>query len=200
MRQGPHDTQLQNAFASYEFVVSKTQLFNILNERTLQVHLVHQDSKGAAYELGSGVIPLNKVFSAQNKQGKTPSAQVRVYEDFIDIRDKNGQCVANLRSIIYLEDNGVSKGANKPGRQIRPQTASNQPPMGLDSKIDHQTVWQLEMWKRAEEAKFKAYLKQKEIEKIEEITASWKHKETEREQQFSDSLKSLEMLETKMRQ
>jgi len=26
------------------------------------------------------------------------------------------------------------------------------------------------MWKRAEEAKFKAYLKQKEIEKIEEIT------------------------------
>ena len=55
------------------------------------------------------------------------------------------------------------------------------------------------MWKRAEEAKFKAYLKQKEIEKIEEITASWKHKEVEREQQFGDSLKSMEMLEAKMR-
>jgi len=42
---------------------------------------------------------------------------------------------------------------------------------------DYQAVWQLEMWKRAEEAKFKAYLKQREIEKIEEITSSWRAKE-----------------------
>ena len=38
------------------------------------------------------------------------------------------------------------------------------------------------MWKRAEEAKFKAYLKQKEIEKIEEVTRAWKQKEADREQ------------------
>lgn len=42
---------------------------------------------------------------------------------------------------------------------------------------EYQSVWQLEMWKRAEEAKFKAYLKQKEIERIEEITYHWKAKE-----------------------
>ena len=39
---------------------------------------------------------------------------VRVYEDFIDVLDKNGQCQGNLRVIIYLEDNGVSKGMSKP--------------------------------------------------------------------------------------
>lgn len=55
------------------------------------------------------------------------------------------------------------------------------------------------MWKRAEEAKFKAYLKQREIEKIEEITASWKFKETERENQFNDSLKGIESLDAKLR-
>ena len=55
------------------------------------------------------------------------------------------------------------------------------------------------MWKRAEEAKFKAYLKQREIEKIEEITKEWKGREQERELQFSDALKGLEQLEGKLR-
>mgnify|MGYP000952162822 CR=1 FL=1 len=48
------------------------------------------------------------------------------------------------------------------------------------------------MWRRAEEAKFKAYLKQREIEKIEELTATWKSKEQNREATFSDSLRTLE--------
>jgi hypothetical protein len=34
------------------------------------------------------------------------------------------------------------------------ESAAGGPPNG-----DYQAVWQLEMWKRAEEAKFKAYLK-----------------------------------------
>lgn len=65
---------------------------------------------------------------------------------------------------------------------------------------DYQAVWQLEMWKRAEEGKFKAYLKQREIEKIEEITYTWKMKEAEREMTFNDSMKSMEGLEAKLRQ
>lgn len=56
------------------------------------------------------------------------------------------------------------------------------------------------MWKRAEEAKFKAYLKQREIEKIEEITYAWKKKEQEREVTFNDSLKQMEALDGKLRQ
>ena len=65
---------------------------------------------------------------------------------------------------------------------------------------DYQAVWQIEMWKRAEEAKFKAYLKQREIEKIEEITYAWKKKEQEREVTFNDSLKQMEALDGKLRQ
>ncbi len=44
------------------------------------------------------------------------------------------------------------------------------------------------MWKRSEEAKFKAYLKQKEIDRIEEVTHAWRAKEIEREKTFSDSI------------
>jgi hypothetical protein len=46
----------------------------------------------------------------------------------------------------------------------------------------------VELWKRAEEQKFKAWLKQREIERIEEITVTWKAKETDRERQFNESM------------
>ena len=55
------------------------------------------------------------------------------------------------------------------------------------------------MWKRAEEAKFKAYLKQKEIERIEEITYTWKAKEADREKSFVDALAKVSSLEGKLR-
>jgi len=37
------------------------------------------------------------------------------------------------------------------------------------------------MWKRAEMAKFLVHLKQKEIEKIEQVTSDWKLKEATRD-------------------
>ena len=113
-------------------------------------------------------MPLNKILSSPLKQ--TPSAVVRVYEDYVDVKDARGQLKANLRVIVYLEDNGAkstSKQANtlQQARDLRAQ--SNGGGQQIDGQVDYQAVWQLEMWKRAEEAKFKAYLKQREIEKIE---------------------------------
>ena len=57
------------------------------------------------------------------------------------------------------------------------------------------------MWKRAEMAKFMAHLKQKEIEKIEEVTTSdGKMREAEREQLFNESVQKVNNLESKVRQ
>lgn len=39
---GAQETKLTNGFASFEFPASKQQLFNILSDRTLAVHLVHK--------------------------------------------------------------------------------------------------------------------------------------------------------------
>ena len=66
--------------------------------------------------------------------------------------------------------------------------------------VEDQIVWQLEMWKRSEMAKFLAHLKQKEIEKIEEVTSEWKSKEAAREQQFGESVQKVNTLEIKVRQ
>ena len=49
-------------------------------------------------------------------------------------------------------------------------------------------------------AKFLAHLKQKEIEKIEEVTRDWKMKEGEREQAFNESVQKVTSLESKVRQ
>jgi len=40
-----------------------------------------------------------------------------------------------------------------------PSSNPNLSPFEAGNGGDYQAVWQLEMWKRAEEAKFKAYLK-----------------------------------------
>lgn len=69
-----------------------------------------------------------------------------------------------------------------------------------DPQAEYQAVWQLEMWKRAEEAKFKAYLKQKEIEKIEEVTFTWKQKEQEREATFNESMRAIDKFDGSLRQ
>lgn len=60
-------------------------------------------------------------------------------------------------------------------------------------------MYQLELWKRAEETKFKAWLKQREIDRIEEITMHWKTKEGDRERAFADALNKVANLETKVR-
>jgi centrosomal protein CEP120 len=121
--------------------------------------------------------------------------------------------------LVYLEDAGEASHLSRPAQSLQKareqkmgQYASSQGAFGANfpttspegtganSEQEYQAVWQLEMWKRAEEAKFKAYLRQREIEKIEEITFSWKQKEQEREATFNESMKSMDKLDATLRQ
>lgn len=49
-------------------------------------------------------------------------------------------------------------------------------------------------------AKFMAHLKQKEIEKIEQVTSEWKQKESYRESSFNEALTKVTQVENKLRQ
>lgn len=69
----------------------------------------------------------------------------------------------------------------------------------MNPNSDYQAVWQLELWKRAEEAKFKAWLKQREQEHVESVTGHWKAKESERERSFNQAMGAVAALETKVR-
>ena len=102
---------------------------------------------------------------------------------------------------MYLEDLGVASETDQKSTKGTIQAAGSAmgPSGGPSNAVEEQIVWQLEMWKRAEMAKFLAHLKQKEIEKIEEVTKDWKSKETEREQAFADSVQKVQKLESKVR-
>jgi hypothetical protein len=47
--------------------------------------------------------------------------------------------------------------------------------------IESKVIWELENWKRAEEARFRFNLKQKEAEFVEKMRTEWKQKELDRE-------------------
>jgi len=48
-------------------------------------------------------------------------------------------------------------------------------------------------------AKFMAHLKQKEFEKMEDITSEWKSKESTRDQVFNEQVQKVNALENKIR-
>lgn len=106
-----------------------------------------------------------------------------------------------MRAILYLEDLGEIVGGSGGNKQVQRQHSSVKGNMENKNPNaeDVQAVYNLELWKRSEESKFKAYLKQKEIERIEEITYTWKNKEADREKQFGESLSKVTQLEGKLR-
>jgi hypothetical protein len=77
-----------------------------LNKGKLNVNLVHQGGNGQQTQIGTAVVPLNMILSAPLKQ--TPQAMVRVYEDWIDIKDTSNNLQGNLRVLMFLEDNGIA--------------------------------------------------------------------------------------------
>ena len=110
--------------------------------------------------------------------------------------------------VLYLEDLGVASPEEvraKSSSSSKPHQSSVAPGKAASAggaaqnPVEEQIVWQLEMWKRSEMAKFLAHLKQKEIEKIEEVTRDWKMREAEREQVFNESVQKVTQLESKVR-
>ena len=59
-------------------------------------------------------------------------------------------------------------------------------------------IWDLEVWKRAEQAQFKAYLKQLEFEYLSKLQEDFKNKEDEREKEFKAKINEINNLRNKL--
>jgi hypothetical protein len=59
-------------------------------------------------------------------------------------------------------------------------------------------IWDLEVWKRAQQAQFKAYLKQLEFEYLSKLQGDFKSKEEEREKEFKTKITELNTLKNKL--
>ena len=59
-------------------------------------------------------------------------------------------------------------------------------------------LWDLEVWKRAQQAQFKAYLKQLEFEYLSKLQEDFKNKEDEREKEFKAKINELNTLKNRL--
>lgn len=59
-------------------------------------------------------------------------------------------------------------------------------------------IWDLEVWKRAQQAQFKAYLKQLEFEFLSKLQEDFKKREEEREREFKAKINELNVLKNKL--
>lgn len=142
------DTKLANTFASYDFTASKSQLFSILNEGNLQVHVIHQVQSDQQTEVGQARVALGKLLSAPLKE--TPQSKVRVFDDYVDIKDaQTGLLKGQIRVLLYLEDHGVTKGPTlQQAREQKMNTSGiSGPPASMGGGTqnpgggDYQAVW-----------------------------------------------------------
>jgi len=64
---------------------------------------------------------------------------------------------------------------------------------------EYKAVWELEVWKKGEQAKFKNHLKQTELETIEKVTADWKAKEDARDAELASKVAEIEAIDKRLR-
>jgi hypothetical protein len=67
-----------------------------------------------------------------------------------------------------------------------------------NSKVES-TIFEIEIWKRAEITKFKAYLKQLEYEFLNKISNEYQQKEESREKEFKVKINELNILQTRLK-
>lgn len=157
VRQGAAECKLNGSFATYEFFANKAQLGTILGSNAVDVTLIHSDGQR---EVGKVKVPLKML--QEGEQKRTVSSLVIVSDKYLEV--KSGDSVQGLlRVVLYLEDMGIASAEEQKRANAASSSASASPAIkqGASSgnQVEEQIVWQLEMWKRAEMAKFLAHLK-----------------------------------------
>jgi centrosomal protein CEP120 len=184
------ENRIENAFQSQEFFMSKSELYSFLASTPLQIELWHSDKYSKDVQIGSVTVEMNQVLRAPIK--KTTDSVLRVldlWQEVLVPEDEKNEVKSRvngeLRVLIFLEDLGVKRKGAVLARTENP--------------ADYKAVLELEMWKRAEEAKWKAGLKAREAEYLGNLAAEWQENENRRESQFQKSLQDLNSLENKVR-
>lgn len=178
------ESRIENAFKYHEFSMTRSELYPSFCNTPLLIEVV-QTAKFAKDELlGKVTIQMEDLLKAPLK--KTPQSVLRVLDSWAPIESEDGQRLGLLRVIIYLED----LGPKATGAVL----SQDQAPAA-----DYQAAWELELWRRAEEAKWKAGLKEKENQHLATISVEWAAREQDREKLFSKSVAELGQLESKLR-
>jgi centrosomal protein CEP120 len=178
------ESRIESAFKYHEFSMTRSELYPSFCSTPLIVEVVQTDRFAKDELLGKVTIQMEELLRAPLK--KTPQSYLRVLDTWSPIDSEEGQRVGLLRAIIYLEDLGPKATGAVLSQEQAPAA-------------DYQAAWELELWRRAEEAKWKAGLKEKENQHLASMSIEWTAREQEREKLFAKSVAELGQLEAKLR-
>ncbi|CAK9000188.1 unnamed protein product [Durusdinium trenchii] len=111
--------------------------------------------------------------------------------------------VGTLRVVIFLEDLGLATVA-KPSDPVGPAAVSAVKPQVIKTSAVEEAAplkgaYELEMWRQAEEEKFRVYLQEQEQELIERLEEEFRQKEEARASEFMQRKVKLEEVEATVR-
>lgn len=97
-------------------------------------------------------------------------------------------------------ENNFSQNLNIKSEEIFNSNINTQNPSKQNPQFsEEQVVWELEIWKRAEQTKFKAYLKGLEFEFLSKLSEDYKLKEDENEKEIKSKINELNTLQTRVK-
>lgn len=175
------ENRIENAFQAQEFFMARSSLYPYLASTPLQIELWHSDKYSIDSQVGLVTLNMEEVLRAPLK--KTNSSFLRVLDTWCDIC--NPEAIGAMRIIIYLEDLGPKRNGAVLANAEKPE--------------DYKAVWELELWKRAEETIWKSLLKNKEQEYIALLAIDWQDHENKREASFQKLSAEVSGLEAKLR-
>lgn len=139
----------------------------------------------------------------------TNHSQDEYYGDF-DKAEEQG--MNNMNNLVNQEQNfsneeytsGMNMNIHSSGNQNNlnsnsnnnnyPNNNQNNVIASQQSNAEITTVWELEVWKKSEQTKFKAYLKQIEVEYLNKLADETNNKEDKREKEFKAAINELQLL------
>ena len=158
-------------FHSHEFFMTSSSLQSSLS--TLQIGLYQKDSYSKDQLLGQFSLQLVELLSSELRRSE--NSVVRVLDVWLQ------EAFASLHVSLFLEDLG-------------PKSASAAEAVAVTA-----TDWEVQAWRKAEEAKFLAYLKGQECEHLDRVSEDWLRKERTRSEQSEELIVNIGEMEAKLR-
>jgi hypothetical protein len=143
--------------------------------------------------LGIAAIPMLALADAASATTSTSRRQIELVAAVVSpLADAQSPAVGEVRVTVTMDDLGLLESDNAPTSQMegRAQQAANavgggdsgsETDGGGQDAMEYEVAWQLEMWKRNEEARWEAELRKREALRMDELEAAWRAKEIERE-------------------
>mmetsp|Transcript_47176 Transcript_47176/g.106890 ORF Transcript_47176/g.106890 Transcript_47176/m.106890 type:complete len:721 (-) Transcript_47176:103-2265(-) len=202
-------THIPNAFCSYTLDVNVAEAAEELEQQPLPVEVWHRDSLKGDEAVGTAFVPMGDLLRSPSRgAGRCLDKHVPILAP-----TSTGEPTARglVHVVVFLEDLGPARGGRPgpapltltqaPAAVSAPQGGSGLPAHGgnVRETQPYSVAFELEMWKRAEESKFKSHLREIELTKMAALEEDFQDKERKRQAEFAHQQQQLLALEKKLR-